>query len=120
MEMESPNSIADRHPNITFGWPNGQPFADCDDGRAMAQAVVDALREPVLLLDRELCVVTANQAYCRTLRADRKDVQGRPVEAALPARLGDVAELPGQLQNAQAVLRHLRRGISWPRLLRCQ
>ena len=77
--MESPNSIAGRHPSITLGWPNGQPFADCDDGRGMAQAVVDALREPVLLLDRELRVLAANQAYClvrsgptgRTSRAAR-------------------------------------------------
>jgi two-component sensor histidine kinase len=99
--MESPNSIAGRHPNITFGWPNGQPFADCDDGRGMAQAVVDALREPVLLLDRELRVVTANQAYCLALRADRKDVQGRPVGAVDGGRW-DTPEVRAMLARIRA------------------
>ena len=79
--MESPGSIAGRHPKITLVWPSGQPFVDCDDGRAMARAVVDAVREPVLLLDRDLRVVAANQAYCLTFKADRADVQGRPVRA---------------------------------------
>ena len=67
------------HQTLTAARPNGQPFMD--DERAMARAVVDAMREPVLLLDRGLRVVAANPAYCLTFRADRKDVQGRLIRA---------------------------------------
>ena len=49
--MESPFLIAGRYPMITLAWPNGQPFVDRDDGRSIARAVVDGVREPVLLLD---------------------------------------------------------------------
>jgi hypothetical protein len=47
-------------------------------------------------------------------------VEAGPVETALSARLGDVAELLGQLEHAQTVLRDLRRGITRPRPLRCR
>ena len=86
--MQSPFLIADRHPKITLAWPNGQPLVDWDDGRAMARAVVDALREPVLLLDSSLRVVAANRAYCLAFKAERKDVQGRPVRAVRRRPLG--------------------------------
>ena len=84
--MQSPFLIADRHPRITLARPHGQPLVDCDDGRAMARAVVDALREPVLLLDGRLRVVAANRAYCLAFKAERKDVQGRPVRAISDGR----------------------------------
>jgi hypothetical protein len=47
-------------------------------------------------------------------------VEARPVEAPLPAGLRDVAKLPGQLQHAQTMLRHLRRGIPRHGPLRCR
>ena len=85
METHSP-LLADRHPRITLARPHGQPLVDYDDGRAMARAVVDALREPVLLLDGRLRVVAANRAYCLAFKAERKDVQGRPVRAISDGR----------------------------------
>ena len=78
--------LADRHPRITLARPHGQPLVDYDDGRAMARVVVDAIREPVLLLDRRLRVVAANRAYCLAFKAERKDVQGRPVRAISDGR----------------------------------
>ena len=47
-------------------------------------------------------------------------VEAGPVHAPLPARLRDVPELPGQFQNAQPLLRHLRRRITRRTLLRCR
>ena len=58
--MQSPFLIADRHPKVTLARPQGQPLADYDDGRSMARAAPDALREPVLLLDGKLRVVAAS------------------------------------------------------------
>jgi two-component sensor histidine kinase len=61
------------------GFP--KPFADRGDGRPMARAVVNGIREPVLLLDRELRVVAANEAYCLAFNTSCQDVHGRPVWA---------------------------------------
>jgi hypothetical protein len=32
---------------------HGDPFAGIDDGRALAQAIVDTVREPLLVLDKD-------------------------------------------------------------------
>src|SRR4051812_34286121 len=54
---------------------------DIDDGRALAQAIVDTIREPLLVLDKDLRVVTANRPFYRMFVMNRQDVQGRPVYA---------------------------------------
>ena len=53
------------------------PFAGFDDGRGLAQAIVDTLREPLLVLDKDLRVVTASRSFYRTFAVNRRDVQGR-------------------------------------------
>jgi PAS domain S-box-containing protein len=60
---------------------NIEPFAGIDDGRALAQAIVDTLREPLLVLDKDLRVVAASRSFYRTFAVNRQDVQGRPVYA---------------------------------------
>jgi chemotaxis protein methyltransferase CheR len=71
---------------------------DIDDGRALAQAIVDTIREPLLVLDKDLRVVTANRSFYQMFRMNRQDVQGRPVYA-----LGDgqwnIPELRLLLEN---------------------
>jgi two-component sensor histidine kinase len=57
------------------------PFARIDDGRALAQAIVDTIREPLLVLDRDLRVVAASRAFYQTFKVQRQDVQGRPIYA---------------------------------------
>jgi two-component sensor histidine kinase len=61
------------------------------DGRALAQSIVDTLREPLLILDRDLRVVVASRAYYVIFKVARQDVQGRHVYA-----LGD-----GQWDSAE-------------------
>jgi PAS domain S-box-containing protein len=58
-----------------------QTLIDMDDGRGLAQAIVDTIREPLLVLDKDLRVVTANRAFYRMFWMNRQDVQGRPVYA---------------------------------------
>ena len=53
------------------------PFAAFDDGRALAQAIVDTVREPLLVLDKELRVVAASRSFYETFQADRQETQGR-------------------------------------------
>ena len=53
------------------------PFSDFGDGRALAQAIVDTVREPLLVLDKDLRVVAASRSFYLTLRVNRQETQGR-------------------------------------------
>lgn len=66
-------------PAHTLALPNRAPFRDIDDGHALAQAILDTIREPLLVLDQDLRVVTANRSFYLMFRMNRQDVQGRPV-----------------------------------------
>ena len=54
-----------------------RPLSAFEDGRALAQAIVDTVREPLLVLDRELRVVAASRSFYETFQADREETQGR-------------------------------------------
>jgi two-component sensor histidine kinase len=58
---------------------NSPLLIDLDDGRLLAQAIVDTIREPLLVLDQDLRVVTANRAFYQAFRMKRRDVHRRPV-----------------------------------------
>jgi chemotaxis protein methyltransferase CheR len=49
------------------------------DASPLAQAIVDSIRDPLLVLDQDLRVVTANRAFHRTFRMSPADIVGRPV-----------------------------------------
>jgi two-component sensor histidine kinase len=51
-------------------------FAEVSDARALAQAIVDTVREPLLVLDADLHVVAASRSYYRTFQVSREDTQG--------------------------------------------
>ena len=61
--------------------PYNGSTANIDDGRALAQAIVDTVREPLLVLDKDLRVVTASRSFYLKFRMSRQDVQGRAVYA---------------------------------------
>jgi two-component sensor histidine kinase len=54
-------------------------FTGIDDGRDRAQAIVDTIREPLLVLDADLRVVTANRSFYLTFKTNRQAVQDRPI-----------------------------------------
>jgi chemotaxis protein methyltransferase CheR len=62
-----------------WAFPNRQLIIDLDDASALAQAIVDTIRDPLLVLDEHLRVVTANRAFHQTFRMNPQDIQGRPV-----------------------------------------
>jgi two-component sensor histidine kinase len=74
-----------RHPHIVTASIGAilmaDPFADMDDGRFLAQAIVNTLREPLLVLDKNLRVIAASRSFYLTFKVERQDVQGRPVYA---------------------------------------
>jgi hypothetical protein len=54
------------------------PFGGSDNGRALAQAIVDTIREPLLVLDTHLRVVTASRSfYLKFLSASTSPIMCR-------------------------------------------
>lgn len=43
------------------------------------KTVVDVVRDPILILDRDLCVIAANESYYRTFKVEPKDTKGSVV-----------------------------------------
>jgi two-component sensor histidine kinase/PAS domain-containing protein len=59
--------------------PSSPLLIDLDDGRLLAQAIVDTIRDPLLVLDQDLRVVTASRAFYQAFRMNSQDIHGRPV-----------------------------------------
>jgi len=57
------------------------PFSGLDDSQTLAQAIVDTIREPLVVLDKDLRVVAASRSFFLTFGMNRQDVQGRPIYA---------------------------------------
>ena len=75
-----PSNYRERSPPAgVLTWPKSRLVADLDDASALAQAIVDTIRDPLLVLDQDLRVVTANRAFHQTFRMSCQDIQGRPV-----------------------------------------
>ncbi len=65
---------------------------------ALADTIVETVREPLLILDDELHVVTANPAFYRYFKTNAKDTMGRLV-FDLGDRQWDLPELRKLLQE---------------------
>src|SRR5580704_6722687 len=52
-------------------------FTDVQDAFALAHAIVDTVREPLVVLDDELRVVAASRSFYLTIRVDRNETQGK-------------------------------------------
>ncbi|MFH1171636.1 MAG: PAS domain-containing protein, partial [bacterium] len=57
--------------------PSGSVFFErvWEEGWAYIKTVVDVLREPVLILDKELRVIAANESFYRTFQVDQKETE---------------------------------------------
>ena len=56
---------------------NNQPFIANKDAGAFAQAIVDTVREPLLVLDNDLRVLAASRPFYLTFRFAPTNIQGR-------------------------------------------
>lgn len=67
-------------------------------GHVQAQGVVDTMTQPIVVLDRNLGLLTANNAFIKTFKVDRDDILGQHF-----FQLGDgqwnVAELRGLIEG---------------------
>jgi chemotaxis protein methyltransferase CheR len=77
--MESSN-YRERPPSApVWSFLNSHSIRDLDDASALAQAIVDTIRDPLLVLDQTLCVVAANRAFYQTFKMNDQDIDGRPI-----------------------------------------
>jgi len=56
--------------------PNNQPFIENKDAETLAQAIVDTVREPLLVLDKDLRVLAASRSFYRTFKVAPNTTQG--------------------------------------------
>src|ERR1700690_151197 len=59
--------------------PKDVPFAAVPDAAALAHAIVDTVRDPLLVLDNDLRIVAAGRAFYQTFHLVAQDVRGRMI-----------------------------------------
>jgi PAS domain S-box-containing protein len=79
VDMEALNYQERFRPADALALPSSPLLIDLDDARPLAQAIVDTIRDPLMVLDQDLRVVTANRAFCQAFRMNLQDIHGRPV-----------------------------------------
>jgi two-component sensor histidine kinase len=53
------------------------PFVDIPDGITLAHAIVDTVRDPLLVLDNKLRVIAASRSFYQTFQLSDREVRGR-------------------------------------------
>ena len=53
------------------------PLAAVAHGHTLAEAIVDSVREPLVVLDRDLRVIAASRSFYRTFAVEPRNTQGR-------------------------------------------
>jgi PAS domain S-box-containing protein len=59
--------------------PEHAPYASVPDAAALAHAIVDTVRDPLLVLDHDLRIVAASRAFFQTFHLVDQDVRGRMI-----------------------------------------
>ena len=71
------------NPQKTKAEPPGvakrNPFASIAHGPDLAEAIVDSIREPLLVLDPDLRVITASRSFYRTFAVTPRKTEGQKV-----------------------------------------
>jgi two-component sensor histidine kinase len=77
---------------------DSQPFLENKEAATLAQAIVDTVREPLLVLDKDLGVLAASRSFYLTFKVAKSDTIGRPLYA-LGDRQWDIPRLRLLLEN---------------------
>jgi chemotaxis protein methyltransferase CheR len=54
-----------------------EQFTDIADACALAQSIVDTVREPIIVLDNKLRVVAASRSFYSVFKVSPEDTQGK-------------------------------------------
>jgi two-component system, chemotaxis family, CheB/CheR fusion protein len=72
--------------------PTPAQLADAGRADSDSDRIIDAIRQPLIVLDEKLRVISANLAFCRTFAVTREEAIGRPLATIGDRRL-DVSAL---------------------------
>jgi PAS domain S-box-containing protein len=61
---------------LTSALSKEAPFVDIQDGIELAHAIVDTVRDPLVVLDHDLRVIAASRSFYKTFHLVREDVRG--------------------------------------------
>jgi two-component system CheB/CheR fusion protein len=74
--------------------------------RAYSESIIDTIRQPLVVLDDELCVVSANRSFCRMFALAAEDVTDKPL-GTIAGRHGDASGLRAFLAEVRAEPSHI-------------
>jgi two-component sensor histidine kinase len=82
------------------------PFVDVEDGITLANAIVDTVRDPLVVLDHDLRVIAASRSFYNTFRLVRDDVRGHLLYEIAGGQwdIPELRELLGSISNGQATV----------------
>ena len=82
------------------------PFVDIEDGITLAHAIVDTVRDPLVVLDHDLRVVAASRSFYNTFRLVREEVRGVLLYEIDGGQwdIPELRELLGTISNGQATV----------------
>ena len=80
------------------------PFVDLEDGLTLAHAIVDTVRDPLVVLDHDLRVIAASRSFYQTFRLVREDVRGDLLYEIDGGQwdIPELRELLGSISSGQA------------------
>jgi two-component system, chemotaxis family, CheB/CheR fusion protein len=74
--------------------------------RAYSDSIIDTTRQPLVVLDDRLCIVSANRSFYRTFAVEEAKAAGKPLET-IAGRHPDAAELRAFLEQVQIEPSHI-------------
>ena len=82
------------------------PFVDVQDGITLANAIVDTVRDPLMVLDHDLRVIAASRSFYSTFRLVRDNVRGHLLYEIDGGQwdIPELRELLGTISNGQATV----------------
>ena len=82
------------------------PFVDIQDGLTLANAIVDTVRDPLVVLDQDLRVVAASRSFYKTFHLVRDEVRGHLLYEIDGGQwdIPELRELLGAISNGQATV----------------
>ena len=82
------------------------PFVNVEDGITLAHAIVDTVRDPLVVLDHDLRVVAASRSFYSTFRLVRDDVRGHLLYEIDGGQwdIPELRDLLGTISNGQATV----------------
>jgi two-component sensor histidine kinase len=69
--------MSDRNIRGRCAVQNGEPFIENGDAGTLAQAIVDTVREPLLVLDKDLRVLAASRSFYQAFKVAPSSTQGQ-------------------------------------------